>query len=181
MSDNKTEKNEKSKEKNPSGLFYNQKALDRLQSPDDLEKYLHISTPSAWIMIVACATVMLGFLCWCIWGTSVESTTVKGVKSKNYVVAFADAETAIQIEEGDEAFLDGNMYNVDTVVLSSMDKDQIIDEYSLNPLIADVLVSDNKSYPVLIDIGNDKVPDNKPLDVAITLDRKSPISLLFGI
>ena len=36
------------------------KALDRLQSPDDLDRYLRMTTSGIWISIIACAAILLG-------------------------------------------------------------------------------------------------------------------------
>jgi hypothetical protein len=181
LSDNNVENKAKSIEDNSSNLFFNQKALTKLQSPDDLDKYLSVSTPGAWLMVAACLLVMVGYLFWCIYGISVDRTTLNCVKNDDYLIAFADAETAIQIEKGDSAYINGKTYTVKEVVLSPVNNKELVEKYALNPLLADVLIEDKKSYVVLIDVGKDDIPKNKPLEVSIILDERSPIDSMFEL
>ena len=44
-----------------SGLF-NQKAMDKLRSPDDLDNALRIARPSVLAVLCACVIFILGFL-----------------------------------------------------------------------------------------------------------------------
>ena len=51
-------------EKNNS--VFTKKATDKLRSPDDLDEYVRVTYPNVWIVLAACAILVIGlfaFLC----------------------------------------------------------------------------------------------------------------------
>ena len=51
-----------------SNAIFNKKAMDKMQSPDDLDRYLRVSNPRFWATLFACAVFLAGFLIWGIFG-----------------------------------------------------------------------------------------------------------------
>lgn len=43
--------------------------MKKLRSPDDMEKYLQITNPGKWIILGACAALLIGLLIWAFFGT----------------------------------------------------------------------------------------------------------------
>ncbi|MDR1706028.1 MAG: hypothetical protein LBS19_15275 [Clostridiales bacterium] len=43
---------------------FRKSALDRLSSPEDLNKYIRVTTPAAWLLAAAAALILAGFLVW---------------------------------------------------------------------------------------------------------------------
>ncbi len=62
------------------------KALDRLQSPDDLDRYLRMTTPGIWISIIVCAAILLGIGAWVVFGSVSDHITLRGVATKDGIV-----------------------------------------------------------------------------------------------
>ena len=44
-----------------------------MKSPDDLDNYLQVASPGVWLLLVSIIVLLLGALCWSIFGT-VDST-----------------------------------------------------------------------------------------------------------
>jgi len=67
---------------------FRKSSIDRVQSPEQLNDYIRVSNPSAWIIIIAAIILLASILVWSIFGTlemekNVTSTDANG----NVVVA----------------------------------------------------------------------------------------------
>ena len=67
-------------------LVQDRKALDRLQNPDDLDRYLRMTTPGIWISIIACAAILLGIGAWAVFGSVSDHITLRGDATKDGIV-----------------------------------------------------------------------------------------------
>ena len=50
-----------------SGIF-REKSLERVSSPEELNDYIRVTTPSVWIVLAATVALLLGMLAWSIFG-----------------------------------------------------------------------------------------------------------------
>lgn len=166
---------------NSSKMFFSKKALSNLQSPEDLEKRLSVTAPSVWIIIIACVALLAGVLIWSIFGVSMKRTVLKGVWTDGYIIAFADSDSAILIDKGSPAYIDGKMYEVEYVDFTPIDSASLQKEFDIEQLYADFLLPSNSkaSYPVMIKKDYEKDIDTRIMDVTVITDERSPIQLLF--
>ena len=67
MADNQTKTTEESAKKAPDSIF-RQKSIDRVSSPEELNDYIRVTTPSVWIVLIALVVLLLGMLAWSILG-----------------------------------------------------------------------------------------------------------------
>ena len=51
--------------------------MDRVSSPEQLNDYIRVSTPSVWLVLLAGVVLLVGILAWSIFG-KVEATNVDG-------------------------------------------------------------------------------------------------------
>jgi hypothetical protein len=58
MADNKTE----------SGIF-RKKSMERISSPESLNDYIRVTTPSVWIVLTAIVLLLAGMIAWSVFGT----------------------------------------------------------------------------------------------------------------
>lgn len=58
MAEKKTEK----------GIF-REKSMERVSSPEALNDYIRVTTPSVWIVLIALVVLLAGMLAWSIFGT----------------------------------------------------------------------------------------------------------------
>lgn len=57
-----------SEKKNESNIF-REKSLSRVSSPEELNDYIRVTTPSVWVVLAATVVLLLGMLSWSIFGT----------------------------------------------------------------------------------------------------------------
>ena len=54
--------------KTETGIF-REKSMERVSSPEELNDYIRVTTPSVWIVLIALAVLLVGMLAWSIFGT----------------------------------------------------------------------------------------------------------------
>ena len=47
-----------------SETIFREKSLDRISSPEQLDDYLKVSTPSLWIVLAAVIALLVGIVVW---------------------------------------------------------------------------------------------------------------------
>ena len=48
---------------------FREKSLKRISSPEQMDEYIRVTTPSVWIALIALALLLAGFFIWSIIGT----------------------------------------------------------------------------------------------------------------
>ncbi len=59
--------------------IFRKKSLDRVTSPEQLNDYIKVTTPSVWIILAATLILILGTLVWAVFG-KIEINTDTGTK-----------------------------------------------------------------------------------------------------
>ena len=54
--------------KESSGIF-REKSMERVSSPEALNDYIRVTTPSVWVVLAALVILLVGMLAWSIFGT----------------------------------------------------------------------------------------------------------------
>lgn len=156
------------------------KALERLQSPDDLDKYLRMTTSETWISIAACIAILLGIGAWAVFGSVSDHITLKGAATgEDYIVCYVDSDTALRIKEGDFAYVDGVPETVTHVeewaYASNRNKEVGLTDLEIRQMVGDT----EMVHPVFIS-DSQHLEYKKSVQVTITVDQKTPLSMIFG-
>ena len=81
--------------------LYRKQSMDRIQSPEQLNDYLHITKPSVWLVLAAVLLLLIGFFIWSSFNyiDSVAYGNAK-VEQGRMTIRFEDEERAEQITPG---------------------------------------------------------------------------------
>ena len=81
--------------------LYREKSLDRISSPEQLNDYLHVTTPSVWMILTAVIVLLVGLMIWSSIAR-IESYVDGSAEVKNGVmtIRFTDQESAQKVEAG---------------------------------------------------------------------------------
>lgn len=60
-------------------LIFRKKSLERVTSPEQLNDYIKVTTPSVWLILLATLVLILGTLFWAVFG-KIQVNTDTGVK-----------------------------------------------------------------------------------------------------
>ena len=54
--------------KDNKNTIFREKSLDKVSSPEALNDYIRVTTPSVWIVLIGLAVLLVGMLAWSIFG-----------------------------------------------------------------------------------------------------------------
>ena len=66
--------------------IFRQKSIDRVSSPEQLNDYIRVTTPSVWLVLIAIILLLVGMLAWSVFGT-VEATAADGSRSEIHPIS----------------------------------------------------------------------------------------------
>lgn len=68
--------------------IFREKSIDKVSSPESLNDYIKVTTPSVWIILIAIVTLLIGILAWSFFGrveTRDENGNTSNVAPITYV------------------------------------------------------------------------------------------------
>ena len=162
-----------------SSSIFNRRATEKLRSPDDLDKYVQVTNPGVWIVIVACVALLVGLLAWGVFGSVTTSVKGTGVCIEGKAMCFLKAEDAAKVHVGDDASVGGELLKVAEVSALPVSRDEagsvLASDYLVNTLVAGDWV-----YQITFSGDTSELNEAVPLTVNITVERIAPISLILG-
>ena len=69
------------------GGIYREKAVQRVNRPEDLNDYVRVTTTSVWIVLIAVLLLLAGILAWTIFG-SVDVHNEDGSVTETHPISF---------------------------------------------------------------------------------------------
>ncbi|MCR5399521.1 MAG: hypothetical protein K6E68_08335 [Lachnospiraceae bacterium] len=69
------------------GDIFRKKSLDRISSPEQLNDYIKVTTPSVWVILIAVILLLVGMLAWSVFG-SVTMETADGTTQVIHPITF---------------------------------------------------------------------------------------------
>ena len=97
--------------------IFRKKSLDRVSSPDQLEDYIHVTSPSVWIIFAAIVVLLIGA---CVWGIMGYLDTTAAVAAyadptENRIVLYIKEKDAPYVHPGTVFRINGQEYAIETV------------------------------------------------------------------
>ncbi len=159
--------------------LFRKESVQRISSPEQLDDYIHVSTPSIWIVITALFVLIAASIVWMATSTLETSVTANAVKGADGVfAAFVSPEKAEAIRPGTKVTLGGIPGSVKSVQAPPL-------SYTEARVL---LPSDYAAYAlglgewnVLVTLTSDSAV-NAPGDIApvtIITSSESPLDLIF--
>lgn len=114
--------------------IFRKKSLDKVNSPEQLNEYIRISTPGMWTVMVAVAVLLVSVIVWAAAGTLETTVEAKGIANGENIVCFVP--DASDIEAGSKVKLGALEGTVSLVSSKPVSKETALsmveaDEYSL--------------------------------------------------
>ena len=159
--------------------IFNKQATERLRSPDDLDRYVRVTTPSVWVVLAACVALLAGLLSWGVFGTVSTSVSGTGVVEGGQALCFLPADEVARLHVGDAAYVGGEQLKVADVSDVPLSRQEASEYLSSDYLVASLIEGD-WAYKVTFDGDASKLAEGVPLTVSITTERVAPISLILG-
>jgi len=144
-----------------------------IASPEELSEYIHVTTPSIWLVLIAITILVAGSLVWA--SKAHLKTTANGyaVVENNVAVVYFDHKYSSDLSEGMEVSVNGIAYNIQSIEPDSYIAD---DNTSTSTLLAREFGNNAKVCTAVITCNQ---PDGV-YPVEATVEVITPISFLFN-
>ena len=159
--------------------IFNRQALERLNTPDDLEKYVQVTNPSVWAILFACLFLLVGLLAWGVFGTVSTSVTAKGVVANGHATCFLSSEDVSQVELNDEADCPGAKLVVSEISRVPSSRSEAT-AYLGSEYLSSMVFDGDWNYRLSLEGDTSGLPTDRPFEVNIITDQQAPINHLFG-
>ena len=160
--------------------IFNKKATEKLRSPDDLDKYVRVTNPSVWVILIACVVLLAGLLMWGIFGTVSTNVSATGVYMHGEVVCFLDGEKASKVHLGDVANVSGEKMSVSSISSVPLSREEAKAHLDSDYLVSSLVAGDWAYYVQFEGDGSYDFRESTPLSITITTERVAPLSLVLG-
>lgn len=180
---------------NTDGAF-RRSAINRVASADELDHYIKVTNPSAWVVITAALLLIAGIIVWALVAIVPITVNTTGVTVNDYnldkpmVVCWVNKSTAQKIQEsGAKASIDG--VKAKKVLLSQepMSASEVA-RFLGSDFYIESIDLDDWNYLVTIEPGGDlpqpnftvetQIGDAKLVPVSIVVAESRPINIVLG-
>lgn len=164
--------------------IFRKESLDRVESPEQLDEYIKVSQPKAWLIIAALLVAAIAVIVWSVVGSLPQTMEVKGVTAGGKVInCYEDVENANTNLIGCKANIslpDGRSISgeVESVSQNPYSQEEIRSKISEDWLVDNVL-DGNYSYEVRV-IAEEEIPENMLATVTITTAEMKPIQFILN-
>ena len=80
--------------------IFRQKSIDKVSSPEQLDGYLKVTTPSVWLILIGIILILVGCIAWATFGEIKSYTNVGCVVTSGDATCFVKEEESTKIEVG---------------------------------------------------------------------------------
>lgn len=162
--------------------IFRKKSLEHISSPDKLDRYLKVSRPSVWLVILALLLVLLAAGAWCFFGNMPTTAMGVGIKGEEgEAVCFVPAQEGYEIIPGMQVRLTPT--GAETVVTGQVEKvgdPQPAEEAAQAVKAGWLTMPDGWVCPVTVELKGGELPANAACSAQIIIDQRRPIDLLLG-
>ena len=111
-----------------SNLF-RQKTLDRISSPEQLNRYIRVSTPSVWLLLAAIVVLLCGVCVWGVFGHMDTTLSVAALAGEDGVTAYVREADVQKVAVGAKVSVGGAQGSVTAVSAEPVRVDGRFSEY----------------------------------------------------
>ena len=156
-----------------NGLF-RQKSLEKVSSPEQMNDYIRVSSPSVWLVLAAVGALLAGLIIWSAAGrleTTVTAAAVAGPDGG--VVCYIGEDDLDAVRAGQSVRIGGAEHALKEVAARPVAVDESFDAYAL---YVGGLTAGQWVYPAAVDASLDE----GVYEAEIVVDSVAPISFLLN-
>lgn len=109
--------------------IFRKKSIDRISSPEELDTYLKVTTPSVWLILIGIIIVLVGVIAWGVFGDIKTYAPVGCIVDSTSTYCYTKEEYRQKINSGDEIMI-SNSDEKAIVLAADSNVVSIPDDYS---------------------------------------------------
>lgn len=151
--------------------LFRKKSLIRISSPDKMDEYIKINTPSIWIILIAVLVFLAGFFIWAGLANLEDRIDVTGIQENGTLTCYVIGTESEGLSSDDVLLVNGAGYPLTSISESLMPISEIEDVYLASQYPASELIREVKASTPL---------EDGYYSTSIVTGKISPISFLFN-
>lgn len=112
--------------------LFRKKSLDKVQSPDELNCYLRVTTPPVWFAVIAVIALLLGLVIWGIFGRIETKTNCVVIGDGEQAVCYISESDIGNVNEDMILEIDGRDYKIGEISDNPVKAESVLSEYAMN-------------------------------------------------
>lgn len=112
-----------------SSTIFREKSLEKISSPEQMNDYIRVSSPSVWMVLAAVIVLLAGVCVWGMFGHLDTAVQTGGVCTNGRLTVFVGEEDHDKIKENAVISVDGVEYAVAEITNAPIRVDDQIDPY----------------------------------------------------
>lgn len=112
-----------------SSTIFREKSLKKIASPEQMNDYIRVSSPSVWMVLTAVIVLLAGVCVWGVFGHLDTAVQTGGVCTNGRLTVFVGEEDHDKIKENAVISVDGVEYAVAEITNAPIRVDDQIDPY----------------------------------------------------
>ena len=159
--------------------LFNPKAVAALQSPDDLEKAIRVTNPGIWMILAACAALLLGLLSWGLFGTFTSHIGATGIVKDGRIMCLLDIDEVHAVHTGQKVMIDQIPVTVDSIADIPISRNEALSILESDYLVSVNMTGDWGVMMTLVPETAGAFPEGKMVSFNLAADKVAPISLIW--
>lgn len=122
---------------NNGNSIFREKSIGRISSPEDLNDYVRVANPGVWLILTAIVVLLVGFICWGVFGTMETTIDVVCISENGTTVCYIREADRTRVSEEMEVYLaDGTERVITEIGTESKAASEVLTEYAMH--LADI-------------------------------------------
>lgn len=164
-----------------NNTIFRKKSLERISSPDQLDDYLKVSSPSVWVVLAALILALIAAGAWCFLGSMPTTASGVGIRMESGTVCFVAAEEGYSIEPGMQVqFTPAGSDETVAGEVIQVEEPVPAQEAGISVKAEWLSMPGDWVCPVTVKVKEEDLPEGASLEVSIILDERRPVDLLLG-
>jgi|GEM_PF-468033 len=112
--------------------IFNEENLKRMSSPEDLDSYVKVVSPSVWILITAIIVLLAGATVWGFCGRLNTIVYGAAIIKTNKIDLYVNSDASGSIDKGQTVKINGASYTIDGVDDNIFDAREHLNDYAIS-------------------------------------------------
>lgn len=109
--------------------IFREKSIERVSSPEQLNDYIRVTSPSVWLVLLGIVVVLVGIIVWGIFGDLETYVTVAAITEEDSITCYVKADDIERIESDMAVWIEKKEFSIKEIAKQPMQVDESFPEY----------------------------------------------------
>lgn len=109
--------------------LFREKSLERVSSPEQLNDYIRVTSPSVWMALTAVVLLLVGICIWGVFGRLDTVLTVGAITEGEQTVCYVKESDVDVVSSNLQVHINGEVYKISQIALQPIQVEETFPEY----------------------------------------------------